>query len=130
MATGRRPLPAWADRDKLARVVNNLLSNAYKYSPAGGAVVMQLHEGVADDGSPRVGLSVQDQGLGLSAAQLQRVGERFYRADASGNIPGTGLGISLVREILQLHGGTLDIHSEVGVGSRFTAWLPAAMPNA
>jgi signal transduction histidine kinase len=61
----------------------------------------------------------------MTAEQLQRVGERFYRADASGNIPGTGLGVSLVREILQLHGGTLQVESRHGAGSCFTAWLPA-----
>ncbi len=124
--------PRWvlADRDKLARVVDNLLSNAYKYSPDGGAVLVQLAERRTASGAMQIGLRVQDHGMGMTAAQLQRVGERFYRADASGNIPGTGLGISLVREILQLHGGTLEIHSEMGVGSRFTAWLPAAMPNA
>lgn len=115
-----------ADREKLVRVLDNLMSNAYKYSPDGGAVLLQVVERRTARGGAQVGLCVQDHGMGMTAEQLQRVGERFYRVDASGNIPGTGLGISLAREVLQLHGGSLQMESSIGVGSRCTAWLPAA----
>jgi signal transduction histidine kinase len=115
-----------ADREKLMRVLDNLLSNAYKYSTDGGEVLLQLVERRTPRGGAQVGLCVQDHGMGMTAEQLQRVGERFYRVDASGNIPGTGLGVSLAREVLQLHGGSLQIESSIGVGSRCTAWLPAA----
>jgi len=107
-------------------VLDNLLSNAYKYSTDGGEVLLQLVERRTPRGGAQVGLCVQDHGMGMTAEQLQRVGERFYRVDASGNIPGTGLGVSLAREVLQLHGGSLQIESSIGVGSRCTAWLPAA----
>jgi signal transduction histidine kinase len=115
-----------ADREKLMRVLDNLVSNAYKYSPDGGEVLLQVVERRTVRGGVQFGLCVQDHGMGMTAEQLQRVGERFYRVDASGNIPGTGLGVSLVREVLQLHGGSLQMESSIGVGSRCTAWLPAA----
>jgi signal transduction histidine kinase len=115
-----------ADREKLMRVLDNLMSNAFKYSPDGGEVLLQLVQQRTTHGATQFGLCVQDHGMGMTAEQLQRVGERFYRVDASGNIPGTGLGISLVREVLHLHGGSLQMESSIGVGSRCTAWLPAA----
>ena len=62
----------------------------------------------------------------MTPAQLARVSERFYRADASGNIPGTGLGMSIVKEIVELLGGRLDLASQPGQGSQVTLWLPAA----
>ncbi len=115
------------DRNKMAQAVGNVLSNAYKYSPAGGGVEMQL---VREPGpGARIGLEVRDHGIGMSAEQLERVCERFYRADASGTIPGTGLGMSIVKEIVELHGGRLAIASQPGDGTRVTLWLPAAQPQ-
>ena len=61
----------------------------------------------------------------MTPAQLSRVCERFYRADTSGKVPGTGLGMSIVKEIVELHGGTLDIASQAGAGSTVTLWIPA-----
>ena len=113
------------DRNKMAQAVGNVLSNAYKYSPAGGRVEMELVR-EPGAGTPRIGLEVRDHGIGMSAAQLERVCERFYRADASGTIPGTGLGMSIVKEIVELHGGRLAIASQPGEGTRVTLWLPAA----
>jgi signal transduction histidine kinase len=75
-------------------------------------------------GEPAVGLRVTDQGLGMTPEQLARVFERFYRADPSGNIPGTGLGMSLVKEIVELQGGQVELQSEAGVGTAVTLWLP------
>ncbi|MDG0834241.1 PAS domain S-box protein [Pelomonas saccharophila] len=109
-----------ADADKVRRVLLNLLSNAYKYSPAGGPVRLGIVEA---DGPAGLGLYVQDQGIGMTPEQLARVGERFYRADGSGKLPGTGLGVSIAREILHLHGGHFDIESTEGVGTRATAWF-------
>lgn len=115
------PVPLRGDRLRLLRVLGNLLSNAYKFSPAGGQVSIALEP---QPGGGRWLLHVQDQGLGMSAQDLARVGERFWRADASGHIPGTGLGVSIVREIVALHGGTLSFHSESGRGTRVTVALP------
>jgi signal transduction histidine kinase len=71
-----------------------------------------------------VAIRIADQGIGLTSAQSQRVGERFYRADASGKVPGTGLGMSIVKEIIGLHGGELELTSGLGSGTVVTLWLP------
>ncbi|HET8695487.1 MAG TPA: HAMP domain-containing sensor histidine kinase, partial [Aquabacterium sp.] len=117
------PASAWVDGKKMQQAVLNILSNAYKYSPQGGAVevgfVTRQHQG-----RPQCGVFIRDHGIGLSADQLSRVGERFYRADKSGNIPGTGLGVTIVKEILELMGGSVHIESELGAGSCVTLWVP------
>ena len=116
------------DRDKLNQAVSNVLSNAYKYSPAGGAVELRLtrRDGAGEGGSPQIGIQVRDTGIGMTAAQAARVWERFYRADTSGKIPGTGLGMSIVKEIIELHGGSAELTSEVGAGTTVSLWLPVA----
>ena len=125
------------DRQKLTQALNNVFSNAYKYSPGGGAVSVELVPPQIDPQAPaggaarRVGIRIRDRGIGMTPEQLARVCERFYRADISGQIPGTGLGMSIVKEIIELHGGELEIASAAGAGSTVTLWLPAAeMPSA
>ena len=113
------------DPEKLNRALTNVLSNAFKYSPGGGAIVLRTLDGEVE-GRPAVGVSVRDHGIGMTPAQQLRVFERFYRADPSGNIPGTGLGMSLVKEIVELHHGRVDLWSEAGVGTDVTLWLPLA----
>jgi signal transduction histidine kinase len=113
------------DHDKLTQAVGNTLSNAYKYSPGGGAVEVGIDLKAVPNGSPRLMLTVRDHGIGMTPEQLSHVCERFYRADASGKIPGTGLGMSIVKEIIELHGGELEITSKVGAGTTITIWLPA-----
>jgi signal transduction histidine kinase len=71
-----------------------------------------------------VAIRIADQGIGLTSAQAKRVGERFYRVDASGKVPGTGLGMSIVKEIIGLHGGELEIASGLAKGTVVTLWLP------
>jgi PAS domain S-box-containing protein len=115
----------WVDPEKTHRALTNVLSNAIKYSPAGGAVRVSTQLGLVRQ-EPAVGLKISDRGIGMSQEQLGRVFERFYRADPSGNIPGTGLGMSLVKEIVELQGGRVDIHSEPGMGTAVTLWLPLA----
>jgi signal transduction histidine kinase len=121
-----QPLQVRADRRKLSQAVRNILSNAYKYSPDGGQVAV----GLVGGGSPtteqpaRMGIRVADQGMGMTAEQVERVFERFYRADNSGNIPGTGLGMSIVKEIITLHGGEVVLASQPGLGTTVTLWLP------
>jgi signal transduction histidine kinase len=118
--------PLWvrADRQKLTEAVSNVLSNAYKYSPDGGAVTIELIETSGDNETqPRIGIRITDPGIGMTPEQLARVCERFYRADTSGKIPGTGLGMSIVKEIIEQHGGELQIASQVGAGSAVTLWL-------
>jgi signal transduction histidine kinase len=64
--------------------------------------------------------------MGMTDDQLSRVFERFYRADTAGTIPGTGLGMSIVKEIIDLHGGRVEVHSKPGEGTTVTLWLPRA----
>ena len=115
----------YVDAEKALRALTNVLSNAFKYTPAGGAVSVETLDGELRD-APAVGVQVADCGIGMSPDQLRRVFERFYRADPSGNIPGTGLGMSLVKEIVELHGGRVEIESEPGRGTTVTVWLPLA----
>jgi signal transduction histidine kinase len=111
------------DAEKFHRALTNVLSNAFKYSPDGGDVAVQTLSG-AVDGLPAVGVRVRDQGIGMTPAQVARIFDRFYRADPSGHIPGTGLGMSLVREIVTLHGGAVEVDSQPGQGTAVTLWWP------
>lgn len=118
------PLRVRVDTHKMQQAILNILSNAYKYSPDGGEVVLRLWRERTDDGGSRVGLAVRDHGMGLTTEHLQRMGERFFRADKSGNIPGTGLGVSIVKELMNLMGGHMQIDSTLGEGTTVTLWLP------
>lgn len=113
------------DRKKIQQALLNVISNAYKYSPRGGAVsvsfLQEVHHSVG-----RFGIEVRDHGIGMRPEELARVFERFYRADSTGKIPGTGLGMSIVREIVEIHGGEVNVASKPGEGATVTLWLPAA----
>ena len=113
------------DAAKLGQALTNVLANAYKYSPAGGDIRLTAIERRLND-QLQLGICVRDEGIGMLPEQLDRIFERFYRADPSGNIPGTGLGMSLVKEIIDIHGGTVDVASEPGIGTAVTLWLPVA----
>ena len=121
-------LPSMAvDGAKFQQALGNVISNAFKYSPGGGAIKLSILEpqAVNDLPSPfQLGISVRDHGLGLTPEQRSRVFERFYRADDSGNIPGTGLGLNLVKEIIERHGGQVEIQSQFGEGSEVILWFP------
>lgn len=111
------------DPAKMQQAVINLLSNAYKYSPDGGPIDIGIHLR-EKEGSAQIGVVVRDYGIGMSPEQSARVFERFFRADPSGNIPGTGLGMSLVKEIMDTHGGTVEVESVLGEGTSASLWLP------
>ncbi|MFG6459006.1 sensor histidine kinase [Roseateles sp. BYS96W] len=113
------PLWAQVDAGKLGQALRNLLSNAYKYSPDGGPVAMRL----MPVGETHVDIEVEDHGMGMTPQELDRVTERFYRADRSGAIPGTGLGMAIVKEIIELMGGSLLLRSEPGQGTTATLRL-------
>lgn|GEM_PF-1365133 len=122
------PSPMWvmADPKKAQQAVLNVLSNAYKYSPQGGDVHIEFLQDDTSASGPRCGVRITDHGVGLTPEQLARMGERFFRADQSGNIPGTGLGVSIVQEIMALMDGDMRIESEWGRGTQVTLWLPAS----
>ncbi|MBI2734430.1 MAG: PAS domain S-box protein [Aquabacterium sp.] len=117
------PMPVHVDVHKMQQAVLNILSNAYKYSPDGGPVYVRYLVADAEQGRHRFAVEIEDQGLGLSPEHVARMGERFFRADKSGNIPGTGLGVSIVKELMELMGGRMQVRSELGKGTAFTLWL-------
>lgn len=115
-----------ADKDKLTQAINNVLSNAIKYSSEETTVSVELvTSDTTEDPALHYGIRISDQGIGMTPEQLSRVFERFYRADSSGSIPGTGLGMSITKEILELHGGKVEIKSEPKKGTQVTLWLAA-----
>jgi signal transduction histidine kinase/integral membrane sensor domain MASE1 len=117
-----------ADHSKLLQVLTNVLSNAYKYSSNGTEVCISVIDNDPADAedTAMIGIGISDQGIGMTPQQLSRVCERFYRADTSGNIPGTGLGMSIVKEIVELHQGKISLESKEGIGTTVTIWLPNA----
>ena len=112
------PLPVRADRRRIEQVLANLLSNALKYSPPGAPVAVEL---AADPSGVRV--SVRDEGFGIAPEHHDRVFTPFFRADDV-RAAGTGLGLAIARQIVVLHGGTIEFTSEPGSGSEFTFTLP------
>ena len=112
------------DRQRLQRVIANLLDNALKYTPAAGRVAISLIE----DGS-QVKLSITDTGVGISAHELSRIFERFYRCDRSRAQGGNGLGLSLALAIVRAHGGDISVTSTLGQGSTFTVVLTRPLPS-
>jgi signal transduction histidine kinase/DNA-binding response OmpR family regulator/sugar lactone lactonase YvrE len=122
--TPAHPLLVTFDSDKLEQVLANLLSNAFKFTPEGGAVRLTL---ATDDRAapPRVRLTVRDSGPGIAPEHLPHLFDRFYQADAASTVQtGSGVGLSLARDLARLHGGTLTVDSDPGFGATFALTLP------
>ena len=117
--------PIRLDPRLIEKVINNLIDNAIKYSPAGSAVLVESRESGAF-----VEIAVSDQGVGMSATEREHLFTRFYRAknDATASIAGTGLGLYLSRYFVEAHGGSVTVESEPGMGSTFTIRLPLDLP--
>lgn len=109
------------DAPRIEQVLNNIISNAIKYSPDGGTITITLR---ADDAAGTVTLRVSDQGIGIPADEQARIFGRFARAANAEGIGGTGLGLYLCRALVERHGGTIAFTSVEGVGSTFTVTLP------
>ncbi|MBI4756562.1 MAG: ABC transporter substrate-binding protein [Betaproteobacteria bacterium] len=119
------PRRCHGDPRLLTILVQNLLDNAVKYSPEGGEIV--LRGTIEDDGA--LAISVSDQGIGIRPQEQDRIFSRYYRSSNVEHISGAGLGLTLVRRIVDLHGGTLDLASMPGKGSTFTVRLPQPRPG-
>ena len=112
------PIIVYADPDHLDRMLSNLFSNAFKFTPDGGSVRVTVTD---DATSARI--TVRDSGAGIPAADLPLVFDRFHRARTAGAQPGTGIGLALAKELVSLHGGSIGVESEEGFGSTFTVTL-------
>ena len=116
------------DALRLERVLNNLLTNAVKYSPDGGTITVSVVRR-RHDGRDWAELAVRDEGLGIPAADLPRLFERFHRAaNVARHIAGIGIGLTGSRQIVEQHGGTLTVESQESVGSTFTMRVPLDPP--
>jgi two-component system phosphate regulon sensor histidine kinase PhoR len=115
--------PVMGDMSSLQEIMQNLLDNAVRYSPEGGQITISASE--RGDG---LAISVSDTGIGIPKAEQERIFERFYRVDAarSRESGGTGLGLSIVKHLVEVHGGRIEVDSEVGRGSTFSIILPRA----
>ncbi|MGI8610324.1 MAG: ATP-binding protein [Candidatus Dormibacteria bacterium] len=116
-----------ADEGKLRQVLVNLLTNAIKYSPGGAPVMIE-----ASPASDMLRIAVRDQGIGIKESDMARLFKKFQRiADPSTRkVPGTGLGLYIVKGLIELQGGRIDVTSEYGMGSTFAFTMPVALPPA
>jgi PAS domain S-box-containing protein len=115
-----KPVDLFVDKEKMWQVIQNLLSNAVKFSP-GGDKIRIAGEMVNDSYQ----VSVQDQGLGMTSEQVEKIFDRFYRADMSSSaLEGTGLGMSIVKHIIEAHGGKIWVESEAGKGTTVSFTIP------
>jgi len=149
--TERDGIPFWVDQEKLEKILFNLLSNAFKYTSNGGRIEVQVsgqqsavssekvassQSAVASKGSDKankpatkdsfIEISISDTGIGIPAEKLPHIFDRFYQADDSytKDQEGTGIGLALTKELVELHHGTIEVESEVGKGTTFRVYLP------
>ena len=116
------PVIVYADQRRLGQVFDNLLSNAVKYSPEGGTITVQL-----DPGTEHCTISIRDEGIGMSAEQVERIFDKFYRADASTTaVQGVGLGMTIVKDLIESHGSEIAVASAPGQGTTIRFTLPLA----
>lgn len=113
------------DPEKLLRIISNLLSNAVKYTPNKGNIYVHVNK-AQESGNPFLNIRVEDTGKGINSEQLPYIFDRFYQADdtITGKGQGTGIGLALARELVQLMGGSLEVKSTLGKGTAFTILLP------
>ncbi len=118
-------------RSQFIQVLLNLLTNAINYTPPGGTIITRVYAAEGAESSPGICIEVADTGMGIATEDLPYIFTRFYRGHRASrlDVPGNGLGLAIVQEIVNLHGGTITVESEVDVGSTFCVWLPLADEN-
>jgi len=122
---GDRPV-LWAHRDHIEQLWRNLLTNAIQYTPPGGQVTASLHQ----DAEGQIVGAVHDTGIGLKADEISRIFEDFYRTEAAKQVQelGSGLGMGIIQNIVEIYKGTIHVESELNQGSKFTLFLPHRAP--
>lgn len=111
------------NREQFRQVLVNLLSNAFKYSPHGSPIEVRTCQ-TLKFGDRWIGLKIKDFGVGMRPAEISQLGTPFYRANTQAGVSGSGLGISVVREIMARNGGTIEFTSQLGVGTTVSLWFP------
>lgn len=114
----------YGDSDQIKRAILNILSNAFKYSPSNRKVLLEIKSRINKNNKQELGLTVQDKGIGMKPEQVLRIFERFWRADNVRDVVGTGLGMALVKEIMDLHNGEIEVQSVLGEGTTISLWFP------
>jgi hypothetical protein len=109
----------WGDKKRINQVVQNLLSNAMKFTPAGGSITLR-----AEDEGDNLKVEVEDTGPGVPPEDQERLFEPYFRLKEHSRLPGVGLGLYLSRRLVELHGGRMEIKSKVGRGTNFSFFLP------
>jgi signal transduction histidine kinase len=136
IALALEPVPRGAamyngDPRRVLQILGNLLSNAMKFTPPGGRISVTGGATEGDEGAAGVFVTVEDNGQGIEAEDIERIFDPFVQLNAgdTGSRDGAGLGLPISRHLADLMGGRLSVQSESGVGSRFTLWLPEALPT-
>jgi len=129
-AAGERPVVVTADARRISQVFINLLTNAIRYTPAGGTVTVELRDRVRHGEADYARVSVRDTGIGIPAEDLPHLFDRFYRVEKnrSRDTGGSGLGLAIAHHWVKAHGGFIRVASEPGAGTEFTVYLPLASP--
>jgi signal transduction histidine kinase len=121
--------PTMADAGAITSAIQNLISNAIKYSPAGTSIRIEARAGRGKAG-PEIQIAVRDEGEGIAASDLRHIFDPFYRGSGvrDAQVEGSGLGLNLVRQVIEAHGGRVSVDSAPGKGSTFVLYLPIVDP--
>jgi signal transduction histidine kinase/DNA-binding response OmpR family regulator/Flp pilus assembly protein TadD len=115
----------WFDGEKIEKILNNLLINAFKFTPSGKSVSIDVTQ---DSGKGTIGITVADKGIGIAAEEQEHIFTSFYQVrNSADDVNGTGLGLALVKELVDLYKGTLHLESKIGEGTTITVTLPATI---
>ena len=120
--------PVWGDRVRLEQILTNLVNNACKFTPKGGEITIRAERTVGGDGAEAMCVSVQDNGLGIKPEDQAKIFTKFFRArdDKVSAIPGSGLGLSITKSLVEMQNGRIWFESEYGQGSTFYFTVPLA----
>lgn len=124
-SAGQDSIPGYFDADKIDKVIFNLLSNAFKYTPPGGSVQVEVEK----KNQNAVIIRVSDTGIGISPEEQQKIFTRFYSKTIGQSVETNGIGLSLVKELIELHHGTISVESTINKGRCFTVEIPVHQPD-